>query len=79
MLGCCKKFKCMYDHVPNQKTWTTNVLTMCVMPSANQSNVSLTITPPFQVLRWEEMGDLGVEMVAIVEMEERVVAMDATE
>ena len=55
----------MYDHFPNQKNWTMHGLTMCVMSSANQSNVSLTITPPFQVLRWEEMGDLGVEMVAM--------------
>ena len=37
------------------------------------------MAPPFQVLIWEEMGDLGVEMVEILEMEECVVAMNATE
>ena len=79
MLGCCKTPKCMYDHVPNQKTWTMHRSTMCAMSSENQSNGLLTITPPFKVLIWEEMGGLGVEMVEILEMEGRVVAMNATE
>ena len=37
------------------------------------------MTPPFQVLRRGGMGDLGVEMAEIVEIEERVVEMNATE
>ena len=37
------------------------------------------MTPPFQVLRRGGVGDLGVEIAEIVEIEERVVAMNATE
>ena len=37
------------------------------------------MTRHFQVLKREKMGDLGVEMAEIVEMEERVVAMKSTE
>ena len=37
------------------------------------------MTPPFQVIRQEEMEDLEAKMVEIVKIEEHVVAMNATD
>ena len=73
MLGFCKNPKCTYDHAPNQKnlenSWIKNVCDVFREPVKWITNHDT----PFPV------GDLGVEMAEIVEMEERVVAMNATE
>ena len=79
MLGYCKNPKCTYNHVPNQKnlgnSWINNVCDVFREPFKWINNHYA----PFPGSNTGGVGGLEAEMTEIVEMEERVVTLNATE